>query len=264
MVCLISPVYSAAWTSAKGHGQILFNTSYFETTRSFDTGGRQQPFGYGGKFQKVEFNPYVEVGVTNRTSLLLNAFIPALRFQNQYGGFESSGTGDVEVGIRQRLTPVRMRTALSFQTMFLFPTYSQDRNPAPGNHVWDVEPRVQVGRSHSLEKRTVFWDVEAAWRYRSGAPADQMRFDATLGGDVAPRLMLMAQAFGIKGLRNGTPLQFINNPNLQSDFDLYKAQISTVIRLTSRLRLQTGYFRAVKGRNTGAGQGVVISLWAAF
>ncbi len=255
---------AAAWTSPKGHGQILFSTSYFQATRSFDTSGTLQRFGYGGQFRKIELNPYFEVGVTNRTSLLVNAFVPMLRFRNQFGSFKSAGSGDVEVGVRQRLTPVSKRTAFSVQTMFLFPTYSENRNPAPGNHQWDVEPRLQLGRSHPLEKRSLFWDVEAAFRYRSGAPADQLRFDATVGSDLASRFMLMGQGFAIKGLRNGTPIQLLNNPNLQSDFDLYKAQVSTVFRISRAVRVQTGYFRAFAGRNTGAGQGFVVSLWTNF
>lgn len=266
-ICLaLAPVTAeaAAWTSPKGHGQVILTTSYFTTSRSFNGSGKLIPFDYNGQFRKIEFNPYIEYGVTNRTSLLFNAFIPLLRFKNNFGSFESAGTGDFEVGFRHRLTPLSSRNVVSVQTLFLFPTYSANRNPIPGNHQYDIEPRLLVGRSYSLEKRSVFWDVEAGWRYRTGAPADQVRMDGSLGVDLFPRVALLGQVFAIKGLQNGSPISATTNPNVQSDFDLYKAQASAIFRVSRSVRFQVAYFRAVAGRGTGAGQGVLFSMWKNF
>jgi hypothetical protein len=110
----------------------------------------------------------------------------------------------------------------------------------------------------------VFWDAEAALRLRTGAPADQVRLDGTLGANLNRRVMVMGQVFGIVGLRNGTPFRVGTNPNLQSDFDLGKVQASTVFRLVGATRVQTAVFQTFTGRNTGYARGALISLWFGF
>jgi len=102
-----------------------------------------------------------------------------------------------------------------------------------------------------LGQRHTFWDAEAAFRYRSGAPADQFRADLTAGLDLTPRVMAMGQAFVIQGLRNGEPLSPTTNPNTQSDFDLYKGQISLVFNLGHGLKVQAGWNEASPGATPG-------------
>jgi hypothetical protein len=74
----------------------------------------------------------------------------------------------------------------------------------------------------------------------------------------------MAQYFGITGMRNGTPLETGGNPNVQSDFDLYKSQFSLVTRLQAHMRLQTAWVTAFAGRNTGAGHTLLVAFWRDF
>ena len=256
--------FGAAWTSEKGHGQVILTSSWFQTGKGWDQSGRMQPFGYNGKFRKIDFNPYIELGVAKGTSLLINAFVPNLRYSNEYGSSSSFGTGDMEVGMRRRLTPASSKTVVSVQGLVSFPTYDMSRTPPPGNHQIDIEPRILVGRGYQLEGASVFWDAEAAMRLRRGAPADQVRLDGTLGANLNSRVMVMGQVFGIVGLRNGEPFRVGTNPNLQSDFDLGKVQASTVFRLVGRTRLQTAVFQTFTGRNTGYARGALISLWFGF
>ncbi len=227
LICVIlhllgREAFAAAWTNGKGHGQIILTTSWFRTTQGYDRNGNLHRFGYGGSFRKFNINPYIEYGVTNRTTLVLNTTAPFLRYQDQFNAFSSSGLGDMEVGVRQRLTSSSSRTVVAVQGTTSFPTYSENRNPTPGNRQVDVEPRLLVGRGYQYESRSLFWNAETAFRLRTGAPADQVRLDGTIGANVNRRLMLMGQSFGIKGLRNGTRLYVGTNPNAQSDFDLYK------------------------------------------
>lgn len=253
-----------AWTQEQGHGQFIVTSSIFETSRAFDQNGNVARFDYTGSFRQFLLNPYLEYGLTNRTTLVVNAFVPFLAFSNEYGRQSSAGLGDVETGIRRRFNSSESPMPVSAQLNILFPTYPADRQPAPGNHQVDVESKLMVGRSARFGGHTGFWSFGGGYRYRTGAPADQLRSDATLGMDVSKRFMVMAQFFGITGIRNGAPLRFDGNPNAQSDFDLYKGQLSLITRLAPRTRLQIGWNDTLAGRNTGRGETFLIALWQDF
>jgi hypothetical protein len=146
----------------------------------------------------------------------------------------------------------------------MFPGYAANENPAPGNHQEDLEGRLMVGRGSNVGKRHMFWDAEGAYRFRSGAPADQVRSDVTVGIELTRKLMVMGQFFGIKGMRNGQPITANSNPNAQSDFDLYKYQPSLVLSVRRGTRVQAGWSNAFSGRNTGNGTTVILAVWKSF
>ena len=268
LIGLLIPVwaarsYAGAWNQDPGHCQVIFTTSYFQTRHQFDSSGTNQPFGYGGQFHQLSFNPYTECGLTRHYAVILNLNAPLLRFGNQFGASNSAGLGDIEVGIKRRLNSLESNWAVSAQLTAMFPAYSATRNPAPGNHQEDAEVRFLLGRGSMWGRRKFFWDAESAYRYRSGAPADQLRADFTSGYTPVSAIMAMGQIFAIKGLRNGSPFSS-TNPNAQSDFDLYKAQASVVILTGQGFRLQPGWNTAFAGRSTGSGQTVFLGLWKNF
>jgi len=256
-------VHAGAWTQDAGHGQIIFTSSFLETSNEFDGSGTSRPFGYNGQFRQLAFNPYLEYGLSRRYTLVVNLNAPLLKYSNEYDVTSSAGLGDIEVGIRRRLNSPESAWAVSGQITTLFPAYSAARTPAPGNHQEDVEARLLVGRGTTWAQHHVFWDAEAAYRYRSGAPADQFRADLTSGINLTTRFMAMGQVFAIKGLRNGSPFS-ATNPNAQSDFDLYKAQFSLVTTLGVGTRIQLGWNDAFVGRNTGGGHTAVLGIWKSF
>ncbi len=259
-------IHAGAWTQPAGQGQLIVNLTSTGISHEFNSSGNIQRFGDDGRFRKLEFNPYFEYGLNASTTLLVNAFLPALQYANKYGSNRSFGLGDVETGVRRRLNSPDSLSAISAQFSILLPTYSADRNPAPGNRQMDLEAGLLAGRGFVLCHRHSFVSVGTAFRYRNGPPADQLRTDATWGFDVNRRLTVMAQYFGITGMRNGAPsgALSITNPNLRSDFDLYKGQLSLVASVTRNTRIQCGWMNAFAGRNTGHGQTVLIALWRTF
>ena len=263
-IAIAPHVRADAWTQEEGHGQIIFTTSFFETSREFDPDGNVARFSYQGSFRQFQFNPYVEYGLTSRTTLVVNAFAPFLKFQNQYYRQTSAGLGDVETALRRRLNSTESPMPVSVQFTILFPTYPADRQPPPGNHQVDLESKLMIGRGVHIGKHSAFWSMGGAYRFRSGAPADEFRSDTTFGLDLTRRFTVMTQFFGITGLRNGSPLVVGGNPNAQSDFDLYKGQFSLVTRLGPRTRFQLGWNDTIAGRNTGRGQTVLVALWQDF
>ncbi len=264
--CLFAsiPLHAGAWTEPAGHGQIILTSSLFRTGTNFDDAGAAEPFAYAGRFHQFIFNPYIEYGLTARNTLIVNGNVPWLNFSNQYSSATSAGFGDVELSLKRRLNAVESPWVFSTQFTILVPAYSASRDPAPGNHNVDLEGRILQGRGFALAKRHAFYDLEVAYRYRHGPPADQVRADATLGLDAAHWLTLMGQFFTIKGMRNGQPISANSNPNAQSDFDLYKYQPSLVFNLGRGTRLQLGMNSAFSGRNTGTGHTALLALWKTF
>ena len=256
-------LYAGAWTQEAGHGQIIFTSTYFRTSSEFNASGSVQPFGNQGQFQQLLFSSYFELGVTRRTTFLGTFNAPLLKYWDSSGSTNSAGLGDIELGLRRRFNSVESPWAVSGQALVMFPAYAATRDPAPGNHQEDVEARLLLGRGAHFSGRHCFWDVEAGYRYRYGPPADQFRADFTSGIDLTHRVMVLAQMFAIKGMRNGQALS-ATNPNAQSDFDLYKAQASMVVKVARRLRVQAGWNDAFSGRNTGHGQAALLGLWTSF
>ncbi len=263
-LCLPALLHAEAWTQEAGHGQLILTASFFDIGTYFNSASKIQPFDHGGRFRKYELNPYLEYGLTSRTAAVINVRIPYLQYSNDFNAQRSLGFGDIEVGLRRRFNSQESSTVFSGPMTVLFPAYSMDRNPPPGNGQVDVDTRLLLGRGITIARRHAFWEIAAAYRYRSGPPADEFRSDATVGFDLTHRFMVMIQYFGITGLQNGQPFQVGTNPNVQSDFDLYKGQISLVIRMPHNTRFQIGWLDAFAGRNTGHGQESIIAFWKDF
>jgi hypothetical protein len=255
---------AAAWPEPQGHAQIIFSASWFQSTSQYGSKGQISPYAANGLFNQYQVMPYMDVGLTSKTSLSLNPSLSHLLYKDKFGHASGGGFGDIEFSIRHQLASFESGWLLSGQGTWKFPAYSVTRDPAPGNHQQDFEGRFLAGRGGMLGRKPVFLDTGVGYRYRAGAPADQVRADVTAGIDVFRRATLMAQFFGIKGMRNGSPVRPNSNPNAQSDFDLYKGQGSVVFHVTDATALQLGWGNTIAGRNTGKGSTIVLALWRSF
>jgi protein XagA len=253
-----------AWEDPPGHGQLIMTTTMFRAWDEYGANGTRTPFSYNGRFQQIQFSDYLEIGLPKRLTLVANLPISNLQYTDDYNKLQDGKPGDFEIGLRRRFNSVGSPYAVSGQFTVTAPLYSANDVPAPGNHQEDLEGRILIGHGSAWGERRWFWDAEAAYRYRTGAPADQLRGDFTAGVDVSPRFQLMGQMFSIKGLRNGQPFTADSNPNAQSDFDLYKAEGSLVVRLLHKSRVQLGWGHTLAGRNTGRGGTYVLGFWQSF
>jgi hypothetical protein len=256
--------HAGAWGDRPAHGELIMTTSLFRAWDQYGANGKRSPFGNSGRFQQIEFGDYLEVGLTKRLTLVLNLPARNLQYNDRFSNLESGGFGDLEIGMRRRLNGLGSPWAVSGQFTVTAPLYKATVSPAPGNHQEDLEGRFLLGRGGDWGERHWFWNGEAAYRYRTGAPADQLRGDFTAGYEVHRRCLLLGQFYSIKGLRNGQPLTENSNPNAQSDFDLYKAQGSLVVRVLWKTRIQMGWGHTLAGRNTGRGGTYVLGLWQSF
>ena len=261
---LAATAHAGAWNDRPAHGQLIMTTSLFRSWDQYGTNGRRSPFANAGRFQQIQFGDYLELGLSPRWTLALNLPISNLQYSDTFSKQESGAFGDLEIGIRRRLNGVGSPWAMSGQFTVTVPGYKATLDPAPGNDQEDIEGRLLVGRGANFGERHWFWDGEVAYRYRTGAPADQVRGDFTAGVDVLSRVTLLGQFYSIKGLRNGEPVTPNSNPNAQSDFDLYKAQGSLLVGVRRATRVQMGWGHTLAGRNTGRGGVYILGFWQSF
>jgi hypothetical protein len=101
-----------------------------------------------------------------------------------------------------------------------------------------------------------FVDFEAAQRFRTGAPPNEFRFDASLGVRVAPKWLLLAQSLNVMSEGSGGLLF--------PAYDYSKVQLSVVYSLTPAWSLQFGGFSTVSGRNALQENGLIAGVWYKF
>jgi hypothetical protein len=256
--------HAGAWTLPQSSGQVILTNLYYRASEEFTRGGHRQSFSNDGEFTKYEFNPYIEYGLRDDLTLVLNLFARRVAFSNDFSGEVNFGLADPEIGLRYRLSPPSAQTVWSVQGAIKLPVAFPHDTPPLGNEQTDVEGRLLVGRGFSIGPRWAYWDLEVAYRFRDEAPADEIKLDATLGVSLTERWLVIGQFFGTRGLRNGSPVRIRNNPTIDINYDLYKAQLSIVYQLTQNVRLQGGYLRDLAGRNTGAGDAALFAVWFRF
>ena len=118
-----------------------------------------------------------------------------------------------------------------------------------------AEARLMFGEGFELLGRHGFAGVETGWRWRGGAPADELLFD--LGGGIEPwdGGLLMLQSFSI--LSTGEARGAYRR------YGLSKLQFSGAQRLTSSIWVQLGLVGAIVGVDRGE-MGLVFGVWKRF
>jgi hypothetical protein len=271
LCCLVMLVAASAsdaaagpWTPARGHGQVIVGWTFYETHDEFSRDGDRQPFQFDGAFRKSELNPYFETGLTDRLALVGSLFASSQEFGNSFGRLDNAGLGDMELGLRYRLTDMDRAVGVAVQGLAKLAAGGTGGTIALTNGQTDLEGRVALGGSLGRSSHPPFWNVDAGYRFRSSRPADEIRVDAALGAYVRPRVMLLGQVATITGMRNASGSSVHLNPTLAPDYDLYRVQGSVVVQVAPRVRVQGGAFAHAWGRNTGAGSGVLASVWLAY
>lgn len=125
----------------------------------------------------------------------------------------------------------------------------------------DIDLRGLYGRGFATGWGDAFLDAQAAFRVRTGDPADELRLDLTLGlrpeaewlGD---RWLLMAQSFGVLGLRN--------EAEGGDGYDSLKLAPSIGYRIGPGLMVGLGAERDVAGRGVEPGLRVKAFMWKEF
>lgn len=251
---------AGAWTLPQGQGQVILTLEGKAADQRFDDGGARVSI---DQFDKAELAAYFEYGLLDRVTLIV-----APRFLRASMAPPddqiSTGFGRTELGGRVLLGRFDPPTegfwrgsVFSFQATALIPGTVDVSDPLLGSEgLAEYDTRLLTGTAFAAGGWTGFVDLAGAYRVRTGAAPDEVRFDATLGLRPQPRLTLLAQAFTTATVEPGTP----SNP----DGWYLRAQLGVLYDLDAAWSVQAAVNTVVAGRNALAETGGLVGLWYRF
>lgn len=255
-------LWAGAWSQQKGQGLAITTYRYYGTHKVFSGSGSLVKSENGGHFTKNEANLYLEYGVTNNITLLGNFFLQHVSSSDRVSGRDSNfGLSQQEVGARWQFS--NKPVAQSFQLLVGFPGGS-DATPVLDNNQWDFELDYFIAKSFKCLGRDAFVELGGGPRFRTGAPADQLRWFATLGYSITHQWQIFGQLEGTHGLGNDSPQTVGNNVTVTTNYTLLKAGLTVAYNINDRWALSAGPFIHYYGKNTGAGGGVQAAVWYRF
>lgn len=252
---LAAPAFAGAWLQPEGKGQLIINNYYYTADKLFTNTGHQQS---QSTYTKYELNPYAEFGwndwLTVGGSLSLQ--------RTSQSNTTNFGIGDSEFFARLRVWQTD-NLILSVSPLIKLPSLdrSSDR-PKIGSDDPDAGIGAALGYGFNAWGQHHFAEGAATYRYRFGSPENQWNLSATLGIGLTERWMLMPQIFAT--YRTKDPQTAVFTQSSGDDYDQLKLQLSAIYKLNDKTSLQLGGFSDIKGKNTGSGQGALISVWRTF
>ncbi len=253
---LPQPAFAGAWTQAKGKKQIITTLSAYQTKQYFDNSGNKktQP-----NYQKIELNYYAEYGLYD--TLTLGGSWSTIAVQQDsplMGRGVNVNMGDAELFARKRIWKNDVHV-LSIQPSFTIPSPDKkDAFPKVGSDHFSFGLTGNYGRNFTLFSRSHYADFAAGYIHRLGEATDQLKFDTTLGFSIADKWTLSPQLFMTHSRKAKPNARIRLSP--ADNYDLAKLQLSVSYKLNEKMDVQLGGFSPIKGKNTGAGQGILLGV----
>lgn len=252
-----SAAMAGPWTLKQGGTYNKPAINYFSGDSTF--GAPQDTL---EQFEDLNFTYYNETGITDNLSFILSVPIKEITRRdrttfNTITETSTSGVGDIDIGLRYNLSKGPIVVAV--QGIFKAPYAYDGNDPLPlGNDQEDFEGRLQLG--HSLGKAG-YVVVEAGYRFRLGAPADEFRYLVEYGVDVSRSVYVRTKLDGLLSIRNDTPIAQTNgNPTIPLAFDLAKLELTAGYRFNKKLAVEFTGTPNVYGDNTLTGTNFQLAL----
>jgi protein XagA len=207
------------------------------------------------RYNKLELNGLLEYGVTDQFTAILQPGLQQVDIAAPTSA-QRTGLGYTDFGARYQFLQAD-GWVLSGQATLQLPGTTDTSNPAAIGYT-DVEAdfRALLGHNFMLGAMPAFVDVEVAHRQRGDGAPNEFRADGTLGVQVLPRWLLLAQSFNVISEGAGSPIF--------GSYEYYKAQLSAVYTLTPTWSLQAGGFTTYAGRNAIQENGLIFGVWHQF
>lgn len=245
-----APARAGAWPQPEDGGQALFAVQPYQARlQGYDRFGR--PSGYGWD-RRVEGSVYWEHGLSPRWTAGMQPRLQAL-WMNQ-GGATLTNQGLAENKMFLRYTLWRGDwDVVAVQGQVSTPGIASQHSPRLAEPNASYEIRALAGHSFALPRgMSGFIDLQAAYNYRPGPPADEALVNVTAGLRFAPGWLALVQGISTIGMRNAGP----GGP----DYSIHRILGSVVVDLDERWLLAFGYMREVAGRRVPLGQGAFAAL----
>ncbi|CAH1669065.1 hypothetical protein [Chelatococcus sp.] len=248
---------AGAWTLPEGKGQAIITGTFLKADRYFDSRGQTIR---GPDYRKFEVTAFIEYGLTDSLTAILSPSLLSTRVSGPEPA-QYTGLGYTEAGARYRLFE-HDGWIVSAQAIAGFPGPTNALNPAEVCCTDKyADARILVGKSFRLGDWPTFVDAQAAYRLRSGAANDEIRFDLTLGVRPLPKWLFLAQSFNVlamNALASGSTL------GLLSGTRYHKVQVGVVWDFADDWSLQLAGVATIAGKSAPLEHGLVSGLWYRF
>ena len=252
LLSLPSVAWAGAWTLPDGTGQWIATLTAASSSSYFNGGGLAST----PRYDKDEAQVLIEYGLTDRLTAILD---PGLQHIDIAAPTSADRTGldYTEFGARYGFV-VDPTWVFSGQATLRVPGTDDTSNPAAVGYT-DVEAdlRLLLGHSFKFADLPAFFDVEVAQRVRTAGYPSEFRVDATLGVNVLPRWMLLAQSFNV--ISEGSGISIYGG-----SYEYYKVQLSAVYELAPTWSVQGGGYVTYAGRNALQENGLIFGVWHRF
>lgn len=260
---IFSPdAWGGAWLQPKGSFFTSLVSYYYKTDSYFDGHGNERD--RGGTFIKFEFNPYIEYGLTQEDTIVLNVFYDWLKDDQGYKSYTNDGFSDLEAGWRHLLWTDGSQVVSSQVTVIIPLGYDVEDTPRLGYGRYGFEGLLQYGVSFMFLERYGFVDMSFGPRIYMGYPSDQIRAKLTAGYDLFSMFQLIGGAELHWGIGNGSVKRIGQNITLTPEYKLLKLSLSGRFKLSSHLSFVLTGYSHTWGENTGAGGGLYGSFWVSY
>ena len=261
VLAFASAVHAGAWTQPEGALNMAVTFARYESSWYWDE-QRESKKALDGAFSKTEARLYLEYGLTDRYTAILN-FPWKRQEKGSPSDLSDSGVGDIEIGLRRRLWN-RGSEAAAVQLVFGIPAGYDDRIPVAlgsGNRYADL--RYVWGRSWPLRGGYGYVNLEFGYRAFDDDEPNQFRMDGILYAPLSP-------SWGMQLALNVEESEHIARPDPadpaapRRGHRLWKAGIGPVLHLAGGWSLSLIVYRDVLGAYTGEGTNVELSIWTTF
>jgi len=253
---------AGAWGQGRGEFFLSLQPYFYNTDVYYDRQGDRHD--QGGTFTKYELNPYMEYGVTEKDTIILNIFYDWLTDDVSGEKKRNQGFVDQEIGWQRRLFSDGIGV-FSVQGLCIIPSgYTLEDDLRLGYGRFGAEVSLLYGQSYKLSERYGFIDLRLGYRDYFGYPSSQIRSMVTTGYDIFSNWQILAAAELHYGLNNGTNKQLGVNLLVQPNYRLLKLSLAARYRMNDQYSLVAGGYCHAWGEETGGGGGGYVSLWYTY
>ncbi|MBN2705527.1 MAG: hypothetical protein JXR89_03700 [Deltaproteobacteria bacterium] len=252
--------WAGAWTNRQKGMYNKLALNYFVSQDYYDDDSDRHGLAYDGKFTDLNLNWYLEYGLTDDLTLIGSLYYKWLEEENDYFRAESNGVGDLEVGLKWKLIDEPLVLALQGLAKIAGPY--DDEVPGLGSDQTDFELRLLLGKS--LYPLPLYLGLEAAYRWRTKAPADEWRLLAEIGGNAGKYFYGRVKLDCIFSANNAENGASYSNITLTPEYDLITLDTTIGVNFNQHLSLELSYKPTLSGQNTAAGYTLSSALIYSF
>lgn len=262
---------AGAWTQSAGQSYLRESVSFYSADQYYDSDGvaHDGDWSYpSSEFGNTQFVHIAEYGYRDDLSLAMELVYKSIAVDRAEGipNQRLSGFGDLKLGLKKRLAtdPVifsvlaQIEIPTGYDSDLSQVELDQGRFYMLGSGEYNGEFRLLAGDGFRLGSVPGYYNLEAGYRLRGGAYANDVTYSAAVGLRPLGRLWLRAGFSGVEHLGESSDMETMGQTYNSASYTSLGAAATIVV--TRGLSIEFGYSSEVEGRDTLKGRAFEIAL----